>query len=323
MPVIKAFDLAYGRLRSPDLDRQEEFLAAFGMVRAARTDDALYMRGNGPEHHIHITERGDPQFIGFAFYAASEKDLETISGVPGASRVMEIDEPGGGKRVRMTDPNGWQIEIVHGVETVEPHDEPTRVHNTGGARLARKGDLLRVPSGPSHVKRLAHVVLRVANLQETLDWYRGMFGLLPSDSFYAGFEDNIIGAFNRVDRGKAYVDHHTLFCMQTEGDEPTELGHLAYEVTDFDDVQAGHAYLKSKGKYDHAWGIGRHVLGSQVFDYWLDPWGHVHEHTTDTDMINASHPHSVYPVEVGLSNQWGPAHPGGSLSKAAMANRGA
>ena len=26
MPVIKAFDLAYGRLRSPDLDKEEEFL---------------------------------------------------------------------------------------------------------------------------------------------------------------------------------------------------------------------------------------------------------------------------------------------------------
>ena len=37
MPVIKAFDLAYGRLRSPDLDKQEEFLTDFGMVRAERT----------------------------------------------------------------------------------------------------------------------------------------------------------------------------------------------------------------------------------------------------------------------------------------------
>jgi hypothetical protein len=45
MPVIKAADLAYGRLRSPDLDKQEEFLTAFGMVRADRTKNALYMRG--------------------------------------------------------------------------------------------------------------------------------------------------------------------------------------------------------------------------------------------------------------------------------------
>jgi len=29
MPVVKVTDLAYGRLRSPDLDKQEEFLTAF------------------------------------------------------------------------------------------------------------------------------------------------------------------------------------------------------------------------------------------------------------------------------------------------------
>ena len=37
MSVIKVRDLAFGRLRSPDLDLEEEFLTAFGMVRAART----------------------------------------------------------------------------------------------------------------------------------------------------------------------------------------------------------------------------------------------------------------------------------------------
>ena len=34
MAVIKVRDLAYGRLRAPDLDLEEEFLTAFGMVRA-------------------------------------------------------------------------------------------------------------------------------------------------------------------------------------------------------------------------------------------------------------------------------------------------
>ena len=34
------------------------------------------------------------------------------------------------------------------------------------------------------------------------------------------------------------------------------------------------------------WGIGRHLLGSQVYDYWADPWGRVHEHWADTDRLN-------------------------------------
>ena len=44
MPVIKVKDLAYGRLRAPDLDAQEEFLTHFGMVRSARTPNAAVFR---------------------------------------------------------------------------------------------------------------------------------------------------------------------------------------------------------------------------------------------------------------------------------------
>src|SRR5215831_15766981 len=115
MPVIKATDLAYGRLRSPDLDKQEEFLTAFGMVRAERTKNALYMRGTDEPHHLHVTELGDPKYIGIAFHAGSMEDLEKLSRVDGASKIEDIDEPGGGKRVRLTDPDGFQVEVVHGM----------------------------------------------------------------------------------------------------------------------------------------------------------------------------------------------------------------
>ena len=78
--MIKATDLAYGRLGAPDLDRMEEFLLDFGMVRADRTKKALYMRGSdGDHHHIHVTELGEPTHIGLAWWASSEEDLEIIS----------------------------------------------------------------------------------------------------------------------------------------------------------------------------------------------------------------------------------------------------
>jgi len=98
MALIKVTDIAYGRIRSPDLDAQEEFLTHFGMVRADRTPNALYMRGTDPDHHIHVTEKGEPGFVGFAYYAASEEDLERLSKASGASAVEDIDEPGGGRR---------------------------------------------------------------------------------------------------------------------------------------------------------------------------------------------------------------------------------
>src|SRR5262245_44602471 len=106
MSVIKVRDIAYGRLRSPDLDIQEEFLVDFGMKRVARTSTALYMRGTDPAQYLHITEKGDPTVLGLGWYAKSEDDLRVLAKVSGASGIEHLDAPGGGLRVRLTEPNG-------------------------------------------------------------------------------------------------------------------------------------------------------------------------------------------------------------------------
>src|SRR5262249_992082 len=114
MALINVKELAYGRLRAPDLAAMEEFLTHFGMKRSARTPNALYMRGTDDRHHLHVTEKGDPAFVGFAYLAASEDDLARVSKAPGASAVEPIDEPGGGQRGRLRGPNGHPIEGVLG-----------------------------------------------------------------------------------------------------------------------------------------------------------------------------------------------------------------
>ena len=117
MAWTKVTDIAYGRLRAPDLDVMEEFLTRFGMHRAERTDKALYMRGTDPAHHIHVTEKGDREIRRPRLLRESEDDLKRLAKAPGASGIENIDEPGGGKRVRLTEPNGYQIEVVCGIES--------------------------------------------------------------------------------------------------------------------------------------------------------------------------------------------------------------
>ena len=302
MPVIKVRELAYGRLRSPDLDAEEEFLTAFGMTRAARTSNALYMRGTDPFHHIHVTEKGDAAFLGFAWYAASEEDLQKVAKLPGASGIEHTDEPGGGVRVRLKEPNGYTIEVIYGQQAVWPIQVVRQPLNSAAAPLNRAGAVMRYRQEPSRVKRIGHAVMGTPKNQETVRWFRETLGLVCSDDVYAGSKDNIIGQFSRVDAGDEYVDHHAFFCMRNER---TGLNHFSFEVQDIDDVFIGHEYLASLGKYEHMWGIGRHLLGSQVYDYWADPWGRVHEHWADTDRLNVQNGGNLVSAEEGLRLQWG------------------
>ena len=137
------------------------------MTRAERTPTALYMRGTDPAHHLHVTEKGDPKYVGFAYYAPSEDDLKRIAKAPGASGIEHLDEPGGGKRVRLTEPNGYQIEIVHGIASVPPIPVRRQPLNSGPQPLARPGELMRLPKGPSQVKRVGHGVMMTPKFEET------------------------------------------------------------------------------------------------------------------------------------------------------------
>ena len=98
--MIKIRDIAYVRFAAPDLDAMERFAADFGLVRTARENGVLYHRGSDPSPYSHVTEEGDPRFIGVAFEAADADDLDAAARLDGASPVEKLDAPGGGRVVR-------------------------------------------------------------------------------------------------------------------------------------------------------------------------------------------------------------------------------
>jgi hypothetical protein len=92
------------------------------------------------------------------------------------------------------------------------------------------------------------------------------------------------------------------------GTDKPGVHHCSFEVEDLDAVMAGHDYLRARG-YTHDCGVGRHLLGSQIFDYWRDPFGYVHEHWADTDRLDASAPAHRWDVAEGMVTQWGEPTP--------------
>ena len=299
-----AKDLAYVRFQAPDLDKMEAFLTDFGLVRAERTDDTLYMRGLDDAPFFHVTHKGDAKFLGLAFLMSSDADLEELAGMAGASAIEAITEPGGGKRVTFTDPNGFQIEAVAARDSVGSRAITRTTPSNNALHQPRKGVPLRTPAGPAEVKRLGHCVINVIDFRASEAWYKERFGLVTSDEVELE-KDTPLGAFLRCDQGDRHVDHHTLFLV---GAGKAGFNHAAFEVAHVDDLMAGHSHLQSK-EYEHEWGIGRHILGSQVFDYWRDPWGHTVEHWTDGDLFNSETPPTKQPIDTLLGVQWGPPPP--------------
>jgi len=264
------------------------------------------MRGTDPSHHINITELGDPGFVGFGYHVADEAALEEAATYPGASAVEEVREPGGGKRVVLREPNGFRIDLIHGLATLDPIEVEPNAMNWREHHGSRAGTEKRLRKGPSRIKRLGHSVMATPIQGETVAWFEKYLGFVYSDNLYGG-EDrkNVVATFARVDRGDDYVDHHVLLC--TRG-QVAGLNHVGFEVQDIDDLALGHDYLKKTGEYEHMWGIGRHLSGSQVFDYWLDPWNRIHEHWTDTDLLNKANETNVMPI-TELRSQWGDPAP--------------
>lgn len=306
-PIIKVWDVAFPRLQAPDLDAAEGFLYDFGLVRAERTDEALYMRGEGPSPYCHMVRRGEPAFLGFAFEAASRADLDRIAAAPGFTPVERLDGPGGGWRTATTDPIGLTVEVVWGREPAAPRGGDKRAMNMG-SQFERIGRTQRVDFAPARIKRFGHLALNVADPATALAWYHERFGLIPSDRINLA-PGQALGIFSRCDRGAVPADHHTiLFGGGMISGGQLGLNHVSWEVCDLDDVLGGNAYLKAR-KRRHEWGVGRHLLGSQIFDYWRDPWGHIHEHWTDGDQFDASVPAGDVPLDDGAASQWGPNPP--------------
>jgi hypothetical protein len=162
----------------------------------------------------------------------------------------------------------------------------------------------RPPREPSRVERLGHLVLETPSFIRALDWHLENLGLIVSDFLYfPGQRDRgPTMAFIRCDRGSIPADHHTLAMHLGPAQRYV---HSAYQVTDLDAVAAGGEFLAERG-YERAWGIGRHIQGSQIFDYWRDPDSVMVEHFADGDMFDSS-------VEAGWAEmsasglaQWGP-----------------
>lgn len=301
--MIAVRDIAYVRYQVPDLDAQEEFLNDFGLRLHSRSATLLQMASNNGGYPAYIAELGPAKALGAGYKVDSVELLHQVAEKFG-KEVRANDELGAGWIVTLTDPDGMRVDLLSGGFVVEPQEVRSALQLNTAQGRRRLGVTNRVTVQPSHVMRLGHVVLKTVNFDAMYAFYHDVLGLRVSDSYFVDTEENTAVTFMHCGLGEEYTDHHTVALLNMGAKEPG-FDHCAFEVLDWDDLSCGNQFLTQQGRR-HSWGIGRHVQGSQIFDYWLDPVGNKVEHWTDGDLVNDSVPVSHERLTPDALAQWAP-----------------
>jgi hypothetical protein len=303
-PVIKAVDIAWLEFEKPDLTRCEAFARAFGFQAAQHRPDEIQLRGTHTGAPCVIVRRGPrTRFSGTAFRAGDEADVLRLADKSGI-RARPLPQTLGGLSVDLIDPSGMPVRVVAGMHELPelPGQQP---HTFNVGDNAQRINVSQRPARvPARVQRLGHLVVQTTKYLETLNWYLDNLGMVVSDFlFFPGQrERGPTMSFIRCDRGSAATDHHTLAVALGPANRYV---HSAYQVSDLDALAAGGEYLRERG-YSRSWGIGRHIQGSQIFDYWRDPDGFLVEHFADGDRFDNTVEPGWAPFSASGLAQWGP-----------------
>jgi len=192
--------------------------------------------------------------------------LQRIAAELGKDRDAIFDDEG---VLHSRDDDGYGIAFR--VDSRDAYTPPPLRFNRFGAPPARPVNERIDFSEPVRPQSIAHVVIYSTDVAAATRFYQERLGFRVSDTFKNGK-----GVFLRAE-GSSY--HHNLFLIEGE---KLGLHHVAFAVTDFNDVVLG-----GKRMLEREWapkiGPGRHIIGSNYFWYLQSPCGGAMELTADMD----------------------------------------
>ncbi|KAI8281424.1 hypothetical protein K4K60_004162 [Colletotrichum sp. SAR11_57] len=317
---INLKSLMYVWYTHTNIDAADKFLTDFGLIRVQATPDKIWYRGFGESPACYISEKsadGKPAFLGGGWSVDTYDDLKAAAELPDAPPISRAEDVIGGEKVTLTDPAGGLVHLHwgHHERKIAQDEVPKKLtYNTWDTK-SRKGEFQRFDDGPSDVHKLGHYGYEVSHddFEKVRQWYFDTLTLTATDSLFNPQNGKDVMTFMHLDKGEKYVDHHSFFVSAGDVTACTA-NHCSFEVDDFDSEMKGHNFLLKKG-WSLVWGIGRHLLGSQIFDYWFDNDGFVLEHYADGDLVNCNNPPQREPASPNNIAMWAPMLPHAFLTR--------
>lgn len=266
--------LRHFALGVPDLATGADFYTAFGLNMRVG-NDVLAFRSHGREHdEVMLVETGQARKFHHIAFATDAAGLRAIAAKLAARGIEQLHAPFAGA------PDGLWFHDTDGNLVNVQESEPALLVATPIPDINRPGALTRLnrrgcptPDLPALPRRLGHIILFTPDVPRQLRFYVEVLGMRLSDTIandYAGFL-----------RTAGDSDHHVLGLINSPA---PGLHHASFEMNSVDETELGAVKLFGKG-YRHAWGPGRHAIGSNYFHYFRDPWNGLVEYFYDIDFI--------------------------------------
>ena len=253
-------------LSVPDPDALVGFWTGLGMER---TDPTTLGTADRPSQ-LRLAESPYRHVSELRLACSDESDLVDIRARLAA---LGVDSTMGDGVLRCADPLA-DHDVVVEVAEAPPLTVPSgRVVNRPGelARVNRRSSAAVRPT-PAPPRRVGHVVFGCTDVAASIAFYRDGIGFKVSDSVDGG-----IGTFLRCS-----TDHHNMLLMPA----PVPcMNHYAVEMDDVDAIGLAGMRVVAERPESSVYGIGRHVLGANLFWYLLDPQGGMFELFADMDQI--------------------------------------
>ena len=280
--MVQVTRLAHVGLQARSLSDQAEFYNdRWGLERVDEFGGEMFFRADGPDHHVLTLSEGDAAGLHHvALQLPSVEDVERAyeellaRGVHVVTPPTSDLEPGVKRALRLRDPDGFLVELVAGVESIDDPFAHRDVKPTA----------------------LNHVVLNVKDQSASEAFYQEALGFKLTDRFIGGLS---FWACN--------ANHHSLAFGQAR-DGTSGFHHAAFEMRDWEEWIKAVFYAGERG-IPRAWGPGRHLFGNNLFSYYKDPEGNTVEYTAEVEQIldPARQPRVMAPVP----DQWQTAGPSG------------
>ena len=268
--VLAVHSLDHFTFGVPDLDVARNFYTKFGLdVRESGDRLDLHTFGH-PHRWMSITE-GSRKAMSYLSFGVFADDVEAFRAHLDQNHVQRLDPPPGfgSNGLWFRGCNGVLIELK-AAEKTSPNEKPIYppVPPVNGAQAV----CFKTEVPPVRPLRLAHVMVFVRDLAESVAFYSRVLGLRLSDE---------VGGAIAFMHGAHGSDHHTIAFGKSNA---PGLHHCSWDVGHVNEVGQGAMQMANSG-FPEGWGLGRFVCGSNYFHYVRDPWGSYSEYVSDVDYI--------------------------------------